>query len=143
MLDTASFIAAVRSSRGAAREIVRLILIGEVVPLMDHKLSLEYRDVALRPEHLIASGVSKSMALVFIDAIEARAEPIEVEIKHRPMSSDPNDDMILDVAINGRADALVTNNAKHFVAAGRKFGISVMSPREFLKMLRKGDQHGD
>jgi len=92
----------------------------EIVPLMDLKLGLEYRDVALRPEHLVASALSETEVLELIEALEAFAEPVEVLTKTRPLSPDPNDDMILDLAINGGAEALVTNNTKHFLAAGRQ-----------------------
>jgi predicted nucleic acid-binding protein len=50
--------------------------------------------------------------------MKAFAEPVEVVMKTRPLSSDPSDDMVLDVAINGQAEALVTDDTKHFVGAG-------------------------
>ena len=109
---------------------------------MDLKLGLEYRDVALRPEHLAASGLSTIEVLELIEAIEAFAEGVEVGIKFRPLSPDPNDDMILDLAISGEADVLVTNNKKHFAAAGRRFGIAVLTPAEFLDRMRKGTRNG-
>ena len=108
VLDTASFVTAVRSSSGAAGQVVRMVFSGEIVPLMDLKLGLEYRDVALRPEHLAASALSKREMLELIEALEAFAEPVEIVHKNRPLSTDPNDDMVLDVAINGHAEALVT-----------------------------------
>ena len=143
VLDTASFVTAVRSSDGAAGEIVRMIFREEIVPLMDLKLGLEYRDVALRPEHLVASALSKTEVLELIEALEAFAEPVEVLTKTRPLSPDQNDDMILDIAVNGRAEALVTNNKKHFLAAGRRFRIPVLTPAELLDRMRKGEQDGD
>jgi nucleotide-binding universal stress UspA family protein len=85
----------------------------ELAPLMDLKLGLEYRDVALRSEPVRASALSKREILEVIEAVEAFAEPVEVVVKTRPLSPDPSDDMVLDVAINGRADALVTSNKKH------------------------------
>jgi hypothetical protein len=51
--------------------------------------------------------------------------------------------MILDLAINGRGEALVTSNAKHFVRAGKRFGIPVLSPAELLEKMREGNQDGD
>jgi putative PIN family toxin of toxin-antitoxin system len=119
VLDTASFVTAVRSSVGVAGEVVRLIFREELVPLMDLKLGLEYRDVALRSEHVRASALSKREILELIEAVEAFAEPVEVVMKTRPLSSDPSDDMVLDVAINGRAEALVTSNKRHCWGQGR------------------------
>src|ERR1700678_1252667 len=71
VLDTASFVTAVRSSDGAAGEVVRMIFREEIVPLMDLKLGLEYRDVALRSEHITASALNKREILELIEAGEA------------------------------------------------------------------------
>ena len=64
-------------------------------------------------------------------------------MKTRPLSSDPSDDMVLDVASNGRAEALITSNKKHFAGAGKRFGIPVLSPAELLGKIREGNQNGD
>lgn len=55
VLDTASFVTAVRSSDGAAGEVLKMIFRREAVPLMEPKLALEYRDVAMRPHQIAAS----------------------------------------------------------------------------------------
>ncbi len=143
VLDTASFVTAIRSSSGAAGELLRMLFRREVVLLLDLKLSLEYRDVALRPEHVKASDLSKREILELIEALESFAEPVNVTIKLRPLSTDPNDDMVLDLAWNGRADALVTNNKKHFLSAGRSLGISVLSASDAIVKIRKEKTHGN
>jgi predicted nucleic acid-binding protein len=53
------------------------------------------------------------------------------------MSRDADDDLVLDVAINGRADVLTTNNVKDFTQAAKHFGICVLTPREFLMEFKK------
>ncbi len=105
---------------------------------MDYKIALEYRDVALRPEHLAASGRTRENVLGLVRAIEEVAEPVKVVRMERPLSPDPNDDMVLEVAINGSADGIVTNNTKHFAAAGKRFGIPVLSPADLLQQMRRG-----
>lgn len=139
VLDTASFVASVRSGRGAASEVVRLIVTRQLRALMDQKLGLEYRDVALRPEHIAASAMSEEEILETIRSVERQAESVYVAIRHRPLSPDPNDDMVLDVAINGRADAIVTMNKRHFKDAARRFRIAVVTPAELLELLRRKD----
>jgi predicted nucleic acid-binding protein len=52
--------------------------------------------------------------------------------------------MVLDVAINGHADVIVTNNVKDFALAAERFGLQVLTPRELLIAFRKGEsQHAD
>ena len=94
-------------------------------------------------EHVKASALSKREILELIEAMEAFAEPVEVVTKTLPLLPDPSDEMILDLAINGRAEALVTNNTKHFAVAGKRFGFPVLSPVELLEKIREGNQDGD
>jgi predicted nucleic acid-binding protein len=54
-----------------------------------------------------------------------------------PTLPDANDDMVLEAAVNGRADAVVTFNLRDFSLAAERFGIAVMSPGEAVQRLRK------
>jgi putative PIN family toxin of toxin-antitoxin system len=142
VLDTSVLISALRSRQGAAAQVVKLILDGELEVLLDYKLICEYRDVALRPRNLEAYGVTESEVRDIIDDLEARAIPVWVAFQHRPLSPDQDDDMVLDVAINGQAEVIATNNRRHFEEAARQFGIRVSSPRELLIELRsRGIRH--
>ena len=136
VFDTSSLITALRSGRGAAAEVLRLALLEKFVILLDYTIASEYRDVALRPEHLGASGRTAENVLSLIEGIESIAEPVVVTLKPRPLSPDPNDDMVLDVAINGRADVIVTQNTKHFASAARQYGTKVLTPVELLETIR-------
>jgi len=137
VLDTSVLISALRSSTGASAEIVRFALRREIAALMDYKLACEYREVALRAEQLDASGKSRMETASVLDAIEAVSEPVYVAFRHRPLSPDVSDDMVLDVAINGAADAIVTNNTRDFLDAARSFRVGVLTPAEMLKRLRR------
>jgi putative PIN family toxin of toxin-antitoxin system len=136
VLDTSVLITALRSSSGAAAENIRLALIQQITVLMDYKLACEYRDVALRVEHLNASGKTEGEVSQLLDALEAVAGPVAIFERHAPLSQDANDDMVLEVAINGGADAIVTNNVKHFRDPARLFGLQVMTPADLLNKLR-------
>ena len=103
----------------------------EVVALMDFKLGLEYREVALRAEHVNASALNRGEILELIEALEAFSEPVEVLIKNRPLTSDPDDDMVMDVAINGGAEALVTGNTKHYAVPVSDLGFQCFLPRSY------------
>jgi putative PIN family toxin of toxin-antitoxin system len=137
VLDTSVLVTALRSSTGAAAENVRLALLRELTILMDYKLACEYRDVTLRPEQLMATGKTQRETELLLDMLEAVAEPVQVLIRHHPLSQDANDDMVLDVAINGSADAIVTGNTKHFREPAKGFHLEVLTPAELLQELRK------
>jgi putative PIN family toxin of toxin-antitoxin system len=138
VLDTSALVSAIRSGAGAAAEIVRLAALGKLTLLLDLKLVCEYRDVALRPHHIAASGKTLKDAEAVISMLEAIATPVLVVIRHRPLSKDADDNMVIDVAINGHADVVVTSNVKDFASATERFGIPVLTPREFLVAIKKG-----
>lgn len=134
-MDTSVLIAALRSSGGASAEVLRLALRQQLTTLMDYKLAAEYREVALRTEQLRAARRSVHDTKTLLDALEAVAEPVLVAFRHRPLSTDADDDRVLDVAINGGAQAVVTMNTKHFREAGRPFGVDAMTPAQLLTRL--------
>jgi predicted nucleic acid-binding protein len=61
----------------------------------------------------------------------------DIIARDRPLSPDEADDMVLDVAINGNADAVVSNNTKHFREPAERFQLDVMTPAELLGKFRK------
>ena len=70
-----------------------------------------------------------------IAAFASAAEPVEVSFRWRPQLRDPGDELVLEAAVKGRAEALVTHNVGDFVPAMRLFDVRVLTPREFLKEL--------
>ena len=101
------------------------------VPLM-----VEYEAVLTREEHLAAAGASVEEVTTVLDALASVLEPVRLSFLWRPMLPDANDDMVLETAVNGRADLLVTFNRRHFEAASAAFGIEVESPAEAVRRLR-------
>jgi predicted nucleic acid-binding protein len=44
--------------------------------------------------------------------------------------------MVLEAAVNGQADALITHNVRDFAKGAERFGLRVLRPGELLKELR-------
>jgi predicted nucleic acid-binding protein len=65
----------------------------------------------------------------------AMAEPVETHFLRRPQLRDPGDEMVLEVAENGRADALVTFNARDYGTAPSRFGVEILLPREAIARI--------
>lgn len=61
--------------------------------------------------------------------------PVDLHFLWRPRSKDPDDDMVLETAINGRADVIATFNVRHFAAAALYFGVAVEQPPSLLRRL--------
>ena len=99
-------------------------------------MAFEYEATCLRAEHLLAAKASEADAMNMIAAIIDVIEPVEVHYQWRPQLSDPDDDMVLEAAVNGRADAIVTFNRRDYGAVPARFGIDVLSPAEALRRIR-------
>jgi predicted nucleic acid-binding protein len=97
---------------------------------------LEYEAVLKRPEQLQASGRSVVMTDAFLDAFSLCVEPVHLHYLWRPQLRDPADEMVLETALNGRADALVTLNVGDFNAAAN-FRLPVLTPGAFLQFLQE------
>jgi putative PIN family toxin of toxin-antitoxin system len=136
VLDTDVVVAAMRSPAGASAAILKAARQGWATLLMSVPLALEYEAVCSRPEHRLAGGLSEHQVEIFVDAVIAMAEPVETHFLWRPQLRDPADEMVLEAAINGRADALVTLNARDFGAAPSQFGVELLLPREVIRRIR-------
>jgi putative PIN family toxin of toxin-antitoxin system len=116
VLDTDVMIAAIRSDQGASRRLLTAGLQQECTLLISVPLIFEYEAVMCRPDHLTASRLSISDVHILLDAVVSVAEPVRLAFLWRPMLSDPNDDMVLEAAVNGQAERLVTFNRRDFRA---------------------------
>jgi putative PIN family toxin of toxin-antitoxin system len=136
VLDTNVLVAASRSRLGASYQLLRALRDGRYVALASVPLMLEYETVLKRPEQLAASGRSAEMTDAFLDALALRIEPVHLHYLWRPQLRDPADEMVLETALNGRAQALVTLNTADFEPAAR-FGLPVLTPGAFLQQLQQ------
>jgi predicted nucleic acid-binding protein len=73
---------------------------------------------------------------VFVNTLITLAEPVEAHFRWRPALRNPGDEMVLETAVNGQADALVTFNRRHYVDVRTTFGVEVLLLREALVRLR-------
>lgn len=140
VLDTSVVVAGLRSASGASAKILESILFGGITLCLDYKMICEYRDVATRPEHRKASSLTAAQVGDFLSALEDIAEPIRMKRRYRNLSPDPADDMVLELAINATADAIVTHNLRHLKKPASQFGIPAFTPAEFLEWLRNGGE---
>ena len=63
-------------------------------------------------------------------------EPVKTHFLWRPMLSDPNDEMVLEAAVNGGADAIVTFNVRDYGNVTRIFDIEVIMPSTALRRVK-------
>jgi predicted nucleic acid-binding protein len=103
-------------------------------------LIIEYEAVLTRPEHLDASGLTARKMNEVLDALVKVSIPVHLWFLWRPRLKDPAAEMVLETAVNGEADWLVTFNARHLAAAAREFGIRVMRPCDAWREVRRHEK---
>jgi putative PIN family toxin of toxin-antitoxin system len=137
VLDTDVLVAAMRSPGGASAAILRSVRKGRVTLLLSVPLALEYEAVCQKSEHRLAAGLNERQVDTFVNAVIAMAEPVETHFLWRPQLRDPNDEMVLEVAVNGRADALVTFNVRDYGEAPSLFGVDLLLPQTAIARIRQ------
>lgn len=134
-LDTDVVVAALRSPAGASRRLIQSLRVGRLAVVATVGMFVEYEAVLTRPEHLAATGLTAPEIGRFLDGLAALIIPVRPHFLWRPQLRDPNDEMVLEAAVNGHADAIVTFNQRDFLPAARRFGIDVQKPCEILRSL--------
>jgi predicted nucleic acid-binding protein len=134
VIDTNVLVAAARSNAGASFELLRLFAAGDARWQwnISTALLLEYEAVLKREQH----QQGRAMAVVdrFLDDLAGRANRHAIFYLIRPFLSDPDDELILELALASASSYIVTHNGNDFRDVGR-FGVDVLKPGEFLRIL--------
>lgn len=133
IIDSNVLTSAFRSRFGASFALMELVRRERIRMLATPPLFLEYEDVLKRAEQLAVSRLALTDLDTALDALAALIEPVETYLSWRPRLSNPDDEMVLEAAINGRADALVTYNTAHFRVAAARFGVRLARPVEIIR----------
>lgn len=135
MLDTNVIVAGLCSPTGASAALIGRALDRKFVLLLSLPLALECEAVCCEPRQRVASGLDEAEVRTLVTALCAVAEPVTAYFLWRPQLRDPGDEMVLDAAVNGRADALVTFNRRDFAGMTERFGMAILAPREALRRI--------
>ena len=126
-MDTDVVVAGLGSRKGASRAWLRAVLLREVELVLSVPLILQYEAVLMRPGTLAAIKGSTERVGRLLDELCAVARPCEISFLWRPMLRDPDDEMVLEAAVLGDADRLLTFNLRDFAGAER-LGVSAQRP---------------
>ena len=134
VIDTNVVISGLRSQLGASYRLLQLIGTGKFEIALSVPLVLEYESVAKRMKAdlgLTARDIDDT-----INYFCSVGTAHDIHYLWRPYLTDPKDDMVLELALNAHAPIIVTFNTSDFVGA-ESFGIKVMTPKEFLIMVKE------
>ncbi len=137
VLDTSVLVAGLRSQLGASNQVLIAVAERRIKPLVTTAVFLEYEAVLLRAEQRLATGLNEADVAGFLGAMAAAAEAVEISFRWRPQLRDPADELMLEAAVNGQAEAIVTHNVTDFDPASARFGVRILTPAQIPKELAK------
>ena len=135
--DTDVIVAARRSRSGASHALLRALHAGHLTAVASVSMMLEYEAVLMRPEQRQATGMSAQDVQDFLDELAALLIPVTSWFLWRSRLRGSDDEMVLDVTINGGAEAIVTFNGRDFLPRATAFNLRILTPAEALLELRR------
>jgi putative PIN family toxin of toxin-antitoxin system len=128
VLDTNVIVSALLKDRGREALLLDLALSGGFTLLVSDALLEEYEEVLRRP----GFGFNPARITQSLRAIRATARIVQPQ-NQLHATRDPDDNMILECALEGGADYVVTGNTRDFPKEFQ--GIRIVPPREFMLVL--------
>ena len=136
VVDTNVFIAALLSPAGINRQVVRACLAGRAVPLMGAALFHEYEDLLGREELMAKCPLSRVERKLLLESFLSVAEWVRVYYLWRPNLPDEGDNHLIELAIAGAAEVLVTHNLRDLDRGQLQFPqLRILDPQTFLSTL--------
>jgi len=131
VIDTNVFVAGLRSGFGASNALLDRICQGRGLTMhLSTAAVLEYEEVLVR--ELVPAFYSTEEIQSFLDDVVATSVRHASIRRYRPISHDPDDDCMIELALTADVDALITHNTTHFRELAQR-GIPVLTPKEFLR----------
>jgi len=132
VIDTNVFVTALRSQYGASYKLISLIKSGKFQVNLSVPLVIEYEASAKKMIGEITLNEDEIDDI--LDFVISKANHWKIYYLWRPQLKDPNDDMVLELAVTANCEYIITYNLDDFKGA-EKFGVMPITPKEFLQMI--------
>jgi putative PIN family toxin of toxin-antitoxin system len=119
---------------GQARQILLLASRGKITNFISDDILNEAKNVLLRPKFKLSLQQVVAIIALFRDTFEL-VYPLQL---HKVVKSDPDDDRILDAAVEAQVEIIVSGD-KHLRSLELWRGIRILTPAEFVKEI-EGEQ---
>ena len=134
VIDTNVFISMlIGQSKSASRELIRQCLQRKYQPLMGNALFAEYYDVINRNRMIKICPLTDVEKTNLLAAFMSVCQWVRIYYLWRPNLIDEADNHIIELAVAGNAQIIVTRNIKDFKQAQLKFTqLKILKPEEVL-----------
>ena len=140
VIDTNVFISALMKADTAPRALLRRCLLGQVQPLIGNALYSEYEDIMSREHVFTTSAVTAEEREALFDAFVSQCQWVNIYYRWRPNLRDEADNHLMELAIAGNAQWLITGNTRDFRQHELQFpDIRIATVTEFLQTLQEAN----
>jgi predicted nucleic acid-binding protein len=101
--------------------------------LLSNTVLTEYQEILERESQTL--NLSRDKIDRLLDALSALAVRHNLSTLWLPVLKNPDDEFLVHLAVEAKADCLVTHNIRHFQPA-KRLGINLVAPRDFLAIIR-------
>jgi putative PIN family toxin of toxin-antitoxin system len=132
VIDTNVIVSALRSKNGYSFKLLSIIDDERIEVFISVTIILEYEEAITR----VATGIKlkKSEIDDILDFLCLISKQRKIFYLWRPFLKDLKDDMFLELAVESECDFIITFNKNDFEGV-EKFGIKIITPKEFLKVI--------
>jgi putative PIN family toxin of toxin-antitoxin system len=135
VVDTNVMVAALLGKEAAtARQVIELGLQDTITPLMADALFNEYLDVISRDDVMQKCPFDGDERMEFLSAFLACCQWCKIYFGWRPNLQDEGDNHLIELAIAGGANYIITTNVRDFKNGELLFdGLNIVTPQQFIK----------
>ena len=133
VIDTSVFISAILGPSGPSRVLIRRCLEGRYQPLMGNTLFAEYAAVSTRDSIIAQCQLTRDEIDTLLQAFLSICKWTFIYYTWRPNLKDEADNHLIELAIAGNAEIIVTHNIRDFQNADLLFpDLLILTPEDFL-----------
>lgn len=133
VIDTSVFVSALLGAAGPSRALIRQCFEGRYQPLMSNALFCEYESVVEREELMVQCPLTKSEILTLLRALMSISQWVVIYYLWRPNLQDEADNHLIELAVAGNANLIVTNNVRDLKNAELLFpNLSILTPQAVI-----------
>ncbi|MCX6613829.1 MAG: putative toxin-antitoxin system toxin component, PIN family [Acidobacteria bacterium] len=137
VIDTNVLTGAMLSNVGSNRRVLIACLQHRIRPIVGQALFAEYEDVLSRAKLFERCPVSATERTDLLESLLSVGEWVKIYYSWRPNLPDEGDNHLIELAVAGAADCIVTHNHRHLNRSELRFpGIRILSPDELMEELQ-------
>lgn len=131
VFDANVWVSAAAFPESVPDQVIDLVRLGQVQALISEEIIGQIRRTLLGPRFNVPAEAVQTTE----DQIRTLSTLVVPQLRLSVITAKESDNRVLECAVAGRADAIVTGDRKHLLTLGSYDGIPLLSPRQFLDRL--------